>query len=83
MKKEKAKNSSKPRFRDLLLEVIGELAVYAIFFIVGIGVLCLLGSTDALQNWDPESVVLVGCCALAVLVLVVCCIIKFIKKKKK
>ena len=67
----------------VILEVLGELLVGGICFVIGAGVMALLGNWDAPETIDSELLILLGMVIVLALVLIPCSIIVAVRKKKK
>lgn len=81
--KEEKKKRAPGKVLSAVLEVLGELLVMAVFFAVGLGVMALLGNRDAVENMDPELVILLGILVIFAAVFVVTAIVMLFRKKKK
>lgn len=65
------------------LEAMLELILALVIFGIGAGVLSLLGRTDLLEQWDSDTVILIGILALCIVVGIAGPIIAILWKKKK
>ena len=68
--------------REGCLEAILELIFSLVLFGIGAVVLALFGKIDALDQWDGETVMLIGIVAICVIVAIVSAIVAAVKKKR-
>jgi len=80
---EKTKSSVWKKLGDGCLEAVLELVLALVIFGIGAGILSLLGRTDLLEQWDSDTVILIGILALFVVVGIVGPVIAILWKKKK
>ena len=66
---------------DIMGEAMLELFIYLFFIGIGCAVFALFGQSDAFENQDWDTLILVGILALVVVVTVISKIISFFKKK--
>ena len=67
----------------VLGEILGELVITIVFFLIGAGVLFLLGSKEAIMDMDPDLTILLGALAVLALFGVIFTVASAIRKKKK
>lgn len=80
-KKRPTTPSKGPTVKESLLDALGELIFYLIFFGIGFLVLTLLGTKDA--DIDPDFAVLIGLLAVFLIGGTIALAIFLVKKKKK
>ena len=77
------KKQTNEQLRGGCLEAVGELVLYLIFFGLGLLVVGLFGGNTALDEVDPDLMVLLGILALGIVAAVVFGLIKLLKRKKR
>ena len=66
-----------------VLEMLGELLIMAVFFLIGAGILILLGNKEAIADMDPDMPILLGALAVIALFGVIFAVVAVVRKKKK
>lgn len=83
MKQNRKKTPFWEKVGAVFLEVMGELLVALIFFIIGVGVMVLLEYWDAPETIDSEMLILLGMVLVLALLLIPYSIIIAIRERKK
>ncbi len=75
---------NKPKFREVVLEIICELGLTLVCFGIGALMLHLFGvNAEVFENIDSELVVLVGIAALLIIFVAVYFLVQLFKKKQR
>ena len=79
----KSKKSFVKKLGEVILEFLGELIVAVIFFAIGVGIMALLGNSDALETMDSDLLTLLGALAVLAAFGILFAVIAIIRKIKR
>ena len=78
-----SKKSFVKKLGEVILEFLGELIAVVIFFAIGMGIMALLGNTDALETVDSDLIVLLGAVAVLAAFGILFAVIAIVRKIKR
>lgn len=64
-------------------DILGELAAMLVFFVIGAGIMALIGLHHAVESMEPDLLILLGALAVLAAFGVLFAVIAVVRKKKK